>query len=140
MHHTGWLQQEVKKKKKTLSYEYFKLDEWFIQQPFADSNTLTNQRKENLRSSSTNSQIESSNLRNHHCSNLDSHQSTKEKSATSHNNLPLNVYESIKGLFLLVQIVRNRIPLPSHLLEYHQLPSSWKIKCDRFFVNGEIDR
>lgn len=40
-----WLQQEVKKKKKTLSYEYFKLEKWFIQQPFADSNTLTNQKE-----------------------------------------------------------------------------------------------
>lgn len=40
-----WLQQEIKKKKKTLSYEYFKLEKWFIQQPFADSNTLTNQKE-----------------------------------------------------------------------------------------------
>lgn len=89
MHHTGWLQQEIKKKK-TLSYEYFKLDEWFIQQPFADSNTLTNQRKENLRSSSTHrsnrpisetTTAQNPNFIQNQKPNLDSHQSTKEKSA-----------------------------------------------------------
>lgn len=65
-----WLQQEVKKKKKTLSYEYFKLEKWFIQQPFADSNTLTNrkEKKKKRKSLLIFNELTDPIVENHHCS------------------------------------------------------------------------
>lgn len=65
-----WLQQEIKKKKKTLSYEYFKLEKWFIQQPFADSNTLTNrkEKKKKRKSLLIFNELTDPIVENHHCS------------------------------------------------------------------------